>query len=96
MVQDGSHSPIIKLLLKYGARFDQVNKFGQTPLDIWREKHERVERIRSPPSRMIAVASLAFWCARIVRKTKIPYKHLPKGSVNLFQCIDIVRSSVFS
>ena len=79
MEQDGSYSPIIQLLLEYGARFDQINKLGQTPLDIWREKQERVERIRPPPGRMIAVASLASWCAKIVQKRKIPYEHLPES-----------------
>lgn len=78
---DESYSPTAKLLLEYGARLDSLNKLQQTPLDVWKEKHERSGKIISPPDWMNpTVLPLSYWCARTIRKSKILYhQKLPES-----------------
>ena len=75
-----SDSPIANLLLEHGALPHERNFSNETPLDIWTKQNARPGRILYPPTwTFTVVMPLTWWCARSIRRNKIPYKRLPKN-----------------
>ena len=67
------------LLFEYGADRDQRNAMGQTPLDVWRSAQRRYPQRLAPMWATGTVPSLAFWCARSLRRSQIPVDLLPNS-----------------
>ncbi len=79
MEEEVNDSTAAALLLIHGAHLDAANKLQETPLDVWKKKHQKAGRILSPPDWMNVVLSLACLSARSIKRRKIPYEHLSKS-----------------
>lgn len=79
MEEGETNSPTADLLLKHHAHLDQPDNLQQTPLDIWKKKHERPERVLSPPAWMNPVLRLFCWSARSIKRNRIPLKNVPEN-----------------
>ena len=79
MEEAAIHSRTARLLLKHGAHLDAANRLQETPLDVWKKKHEKAGRILSPPDWMNVVLPLACLSAKSIQRSKIPYNHLSKN-----------------
>lgn len=79
MDEDQLDSPKAALLLQQGAHIDVVNKLGQTPLDVWKDRHEIRGRHLSPPDWLNPIHQLYCRSAKVVRRNGISYDHLPKS-----------------
>ena len=77
-----TESPSAELLFQYGAHLDQSNNIGQTPLHVWKMKHEKAGVVLQPLAWMNPLLSLACWCARSIMRCKIPFNSVPETLVD--------------
>ena len=77
------NSPTADLLLKSGTHYDNVNKKGETALDVW--KKGRAESSPPPSWSTRTVPNLTCWCARAIA-SKDECQDLPK---TLYDFVDM-------
>jgi len=85
----------IQLLLDFGAQLGQMNAYGRTAVDLWKQTNGRLRSRNEDKDQGIVGLELPDWCtelprltclsARVIRRDRIQYSKLPFNLISMIE-----------